>query len=532
VETLMASEAGRVVIIGGGHNGLVAALYLAQAGFAPLVLERRDFVGGIAATEEILPGFRCPTVAHATGPLLPEVAATVAAVYDRPRALIERPYRGLVALHPDGSALRIYEDPHRTSAELAEVSKHDAEAYLEFHSSFKRIGAVLAPLLLAIPPDIDNLTIQDYFNFGKIGLKFRSLNRNDAFRLLRYGTMPVADFVAEWFKNDLLRATVAARGIFGSFAGPWSPGTTNGLLMQAAFGGDPLLMGGVVSGIAEALAKAASAAGAEIRTNTDVRHIRVKNGEVASVVLQTGDEIKAATVISNADPQRTLLHLVDATDFDPGFLSKVRSYRAFGTVAKVNLALSGSPVFVGLNDGVEDLSGRIHIAPDVDYLEHAFDAAKYGDFSERPYMDISVPSVADPSLAPSGCHVMSIHVQYAPHRLKNGDWNSRRDELGHAVIQTLAFYAPKIRDLIVQRQIITPLDLETKYGLSGGHIFHGEHAMDQLFASRPFLGCARYRTPIRGLYLCGAGTHPGGGITGAPGANAGREIIKDLKSRR
>jgi len=521
----MAGSAERVVIIGGGHNGLVTAFYLAKAGFAPLVLERRGVVGGIAVTEEIHPGFRCPKIAHTTGPLLPDVAAIAG-------ALIERPYRGLVALHPGGPALRIYEDPHRTSAELAAVSKHDAQSYPAFHASFKKIGAVLAPLLSATPPDIDNLKIHDYLNFGKIGLKFRGLDRNDAFRLLRYGTMPVADLAAEWFENELLRATVAARGIFGSFAGPWSPGTSNGLLMQAAFGGDPLLMGGGISRITEALAKAASAAGAQIRTNTDVRHIGVKNGEVASVVLGTGDEIKASAVISNADPQRTLLHLVDATDLDPGFLSKVRSYRVVGTVAKVNLALSGSPVFSGLKNGAEDLSTRIHIAPDVDYLEHAFDAAKYGGFSERPYMDISVPSVADPSLAPSGCHIMSIHVQYAPYRLKNGDWNSRRDELGDAVIQTLASYAPKIRDLIVQRQIITPLDMETEYGLSGGHIFHGEHAMDQLFASRPFLGCARYRTPIRGLYLCGAGTHPGGGITGAPGANASREIIKDLKSRR
>src|SRR5262245_9023334 len=296
----MAGAAERVVIIGGGHNGLVAAFYLAKAGFAPLLLERRDTVGGIAVTEEIHPGFRCPAITHATGPLVPEVAALT-----RPFGAPSPGERRITALDPDGLALRIYEDPQRTSAELAAVSRHDAQAYTDFHRCFNNIGAVLAPLLSATPPDIDILTIPDYFIFGKIGLKFRGLDRNEAFRLLRYGTMPVADLAAEWFENDLLRAAVAARGIYGSFAGPWSPGTTNGLLMQAAFGGDPLLMGGGITGITEGFAKAATAAGAQIRTNTDVRHIEVKNGQVASVVLETGDEIKAAAVISNADPQRT-----------------------------------------------------------------------------------------------------------------------------------------------------------------------------------------------------------------------------------
>ena len=523
----MASEARRVVIIGGGHNGLVAALYLAKAGLAPLVLERRSVVGGVAAVEEIHPGFRCPIITHATGPLLPEVAATVGAVYDRARALTE-----LVALHPDGRVLRIHEDPHRTAAGLEMYSRRDAAAYPKFHACFKRLAAVLGPLVSMPPPDVDNLEIRDYLNFGKVGLKFRGLDSKDAFRLLRYGTMPAADFAAEWFENPLLSATVAARGIFGSFAGPWSPGTTTGLLLQAGFGGDALLMGDAIRGLPDALAKAALGAGAQIRTNSNVTQIRVKNGEVASIILEKGEEIQATAVISSADPQRTFLHLMDTTDLEPGFLSKVRAYRTMGTVAKVNLALSGLPVFSALKAGADDFAGRIHIGPDIEYLERAFDAAKYGGFSEHPYLDISIPSVTDASLAPSGSHVMSIHVQFAPYRLRNGDWDSRRDELGDTVLKTLALYAPNIRNLIVHRQVITPLDLEKKYGLTGGHIFHGEHAIDQLFASRPFLGCARYRTPIKGLYLCGAGAHPGGGVTGAPGANASREIIRDLKSRR
>jgi phytoene dehydrogenase-like protein len=335
--------------------------------------------------------------------------------------------------------------------------------------------------------------------------------------------MPVADFTAEWFENDMLRSIVAARGIFGSFAGPWSAGTTAGLLLRSALGDDSVTIRGGPGALAQALAKAASQAGAEIRTNANAARIQVKDGRATSVVLESGEEIEAHAVVSNADPPRTFLELVDPTDLDPGFLIKVRSYRTAGCVAKVNLALSGLPSFV-------DTSGKIHIGPEIDYIERAFDAAKYGGFSTQPYMDISIPSITDASLAPAGAHVMSVHVQYAPYRLKNGDWNTRRDEFGDAVVDALEVYAPNIRSLIVQRRVVTPLDLEQTYGLTGGHIFHGEHSLDQLFAFRPFLGWAQYRTPIRGLYLCGSGTHPGGGITGAPGAIASQEITKELRS--
>jgi phytoene dehydrogenase-like protein len=374
--------------------------------------------------------------------------------------------------------------------------------------------------------------MKDYFNLGKLGLKFRGLEKKNAYRLLRWGPMAVADLAAEWFETELLRATIEARGIFGCFAGPRSAGTSLGLLMQGAFGGNPLFVRGGIGALTQALAKSASAAGAEIRTGVEVARIHVKDGKAESVVLATGEEIAALAVVSNADPHHTFLKLIEATDLDPGFLMKIRAYRAFGTVAKINLALSGLPAFSAAKNGVVDLSGRIHIGPDTDYIERAFDAAKYGDFSAQPYMDIAIPSLSDPSLAPKGAHVMSIHVQYAPYRLKAGDWKARRNELGAAVLKTLSSYAPNIQDLIVQRQILTPLDMEQTYGLSGGHIFHGEHALDQLFAFRPLLGWAQYRMPIQGLYLCGAGTHPGGGITGAPGANASREIIRDLKARR
>ena len=283
--------------------------------------------------------------------------------------------------------------------------------------------------------------------------------------------------------------------------------------------------------LTQALAKVATAAGAEIRTNAEVANVQIKDGKAVGVVLSNGEEIPAWAVVSNADPRTTLLKLIDPAELDPSFYAKVRNYRAHGALAKLNLALSALPKFPGCSgaDGAEKLSGRIHIGPDIDYLERAFDCAKYGNFSTQPYMEITIPSLSDSSLAPPGAHVMSIHVQFAPYNLKDRDWQSRREELSDVVVKTLSDYAPNLKELIVARQLITPLDLERSYGLSGGHIDHGEMSLDQLFAFRPLIGWARYRTPIEGLYLCGAGTHPGGGVTGAPGLNASREIVKDMK---
>jgi len=283
--------------------------------------------------------------------------------------------------------------------------------------------------------------------------------------------------------------------------------------------------------IAEAMASAATHAGAEIRSNAEVIEVRVKDGVATSVVLSTGEEISAKAIISNADPKRTLLKLVDPIHLAPDFVMKLQHYRMPGTVAKVNLALSGLPEFTALKNAGDTsaLCGRIHIGPEIDYLERAFDESKYGNFSKQPYLEIAIPSVTDPSLAPAGKHVMSIYMQYAPYKLKGSDWDSQRVALGDTVVRTLAQYAPKLPELILTHQIITPLDLEDTYGLTGGHIFHGELALDQFFTMRPLLDWARYRTPIQNLYLCGSGTHPGAGLTGGSGANAAREILKDLK---
>ena len=520
----MAIKRQTVVVIGAGHNGLVAAYHLAKAGFAPLVLERRAVVGGSAITEQLMPGFLCPTLAHSGGSLLWRIAEELQ--LDKHGLAMINPDVRVLAVDLEGRAVRIYQDPLQTANELKRSSPHDAQQYMKFHASLAQIRRIAEPLLSMTPPDVDHLKIADYLNIGKLGLKFRGLDKKDAYRLLRWAPMPVADLVSEWFETPLLQAAIAARGIFGAFAGPRSAGTSIGVLLQAAADGHAvapaLFARGGAGAITQALAKAASGAGAQIRTNAAVARILVDDQKATGVLLSSGEEISAAAVVSNADPRHTFLNLVDPAELDPSFLMKLRNYRCLGSVAKVNLALSGSPNFA-------ELSERIHIGPDMDYLERAFDQAKYGKFSEQPYMDITIPSLIDASLAPKGAHVMSIHVQYAPYGLRDGGWKSRRDEFGDAVVRAVSAYAPNLRQLILHRQVITPLDLEQNYGLSGGHIFHGEHSLDQFFAFRPILGCAQYRTPIKRLYLCGAGTHPGGGLTGTPGANASREIIRDLR---
>jgi len=460
---------------------------------------------------------------HATGPFSQKIATDL-------NLKIEfiTPKVRVLALSDDGRSIAIYNnDVESTVREIEKFSAKDAKIYPEFVETFARIGRVLAPLLSMTPPSIDQPAKGDVWQLGKVGLAFRKLGKKDEYRLLRWGPMAVADLVSERFETELLRATVAARGIHGAFAGPWSAGTSLGLLWQAALDGSAIgpstsVKGGMAA-LAKALGDAATSAGAEIRNAAEVA--RIEDGKVT---LRNGETIEARAVVSNADPRTTFLKLIDPVELDPNFLSKLRNYRAPGVVAKINLTLSDVPEFRGVDDP-EKLSGRIHVGPEIDYLERAFDAAKYGDFSARPYLDITIPTLTDPSLAPDGAQVISIHAQFAPYRLRNGDWDSRREELGDTIVETLSEYVPNLKELIVGRKVFTPLDLERTFGLTGGHIHHGEMSLDQLFAFRPVIGSAQYRTPIKGLYLCGSGTHPGGGVTGAPGMNASREIIKDLK---
>ena len=527
----MPDERDRVIIIGAGANGLVAGFYLAKAGIPTLILERRAVVGGTLVTEEIHPGFRCPTVLHSVEPLPPKVARDMQ-FHTRGLEFITPDVR-VLALSPYGDALRIYDDPERTASDLRGRSRHDSQNYVAFHATFERLGNAIAPLLSMTPPDMEHPAIGDYLNLARIGLKFRGLDKKDEYRLLRWIPMAVADLAGEWFETELLRAVVEARGVFGTFAGPWSAGTSIGLLLQAAGDGrafsGSLSLRGNAGALTDVLANCARAAGAQIRTSAPVAGIRVSGNEAQGVVLENGEEIAAKAIISSADPKQTFLKLVEPSDLGPAFLAKIKAYRTPGIAAKVNLALSRLPQFSAAGNGSGDLSGRIHIAPDTDYLERAFDCAKYGEFSSRPYLDMTIPSLMDSSLAPKGGHVMSVHVQYAPYALKSSDWSSRREEFADAVIDTISEYARDIRETILSREILTPVDLQRIYGLTGGHIFHGERVLDQLFAFRPVLGLGRYRTPINRLYLCGSGTHPGGGMTGASGANASREILRDLK---
>jgi phytoene dehydrogenase-like protein len=373
----------------------------------------------------------------------------------------------------------------------------------------------------------------------KTGRSIRNLGKKDLYRVLRWGPMAVADLAAEFFDTEPLRATIAARGIFGTFLGPWSAGSALVLLLRAAADATPAgsvqFPAGGAGAITRAMADAAKQAGAEIRTGADIAEIRVKDGVATGVVLTSGEEISARAVVSNADPKRTLMRLVDSTHLAPDFVQKIKNYRSMGTVAKINLALSALPEFTALKPGSRItgngnlLHSRIQISPEIDYLERAFDESKYGNFSRQPYIEITFPSLSDPSLAPAGQHVMSIYMQYAPYKLKNSEWESQRTALGETVVKTIANYAPNLPQTILRHQIITPKDLEETYGLTGGHIFHGELALDQFFTMRPLLDWARYQTPIERLYLCGSGTHPGTGLTGGSGANAAREIAKALK---
>lgn len=524
-----------VVVIGGGHNGLVAATFLAKAGREVVVLERSDRVGGCARTSELAPGFRCPTLAHA--------AAFDAALVDslgleRHGLEMVRPVVDACAPTLDGRALILWRDRARAAQDIRAFSATDADRYPRFLDSFARISGVLRAICAAAPPDIDDATAADVFELLKTGRRFRALGKADAYRLLRWLPMAVADLVAEWFESEPLRATVAAGGVLGSFLGPWSAGSAAVLLLLGAGEAQPIASGWFVKGgpgaLAEALAAAARRAGVQIRTDIEVGRIDVADAAASGVTLSTGETLTARAVVSNADPKRTLLGLVDPIQLAPETLGRLQNIRAHGTLAKVNYAVSALPVIAALashdaSDREAALSGRVRLAADIDSIERAFDTAKYGGFSTDPWIELTIPSVLDPDLAPRGQHVVSAYVQYAPYHLRGTTWDAEREPLGDAATQAIERYAPGFASTVIAREVITPLDLERTYGLTGGHIFHGELALDQLFVTRPLLGWARYRTPIRNLYLCGSGTHPGTGLSGRSGALAAKAILNDQK---
>jgi phytoene dehydrogenase-like protein len=524
-----------IVIIGGGLNGLVAAHELARAGRRPLVLERRETIGGTCSTGPLAPGFRAPTLLHATGPLRPDLLAGMGLARHGLEMLNSE--TRVFSTSSDGRALVLSGDAGRSVESIAAFSRADADRYPAFAETVGRLAGVLGNLVDMTPPDIDHPGAGDILALLRTGKRVRDLGKRDLYRLLRWMPMAVADVAAEWFDTEVLRAAVAARAVLGQAAGPWSAGTGAVYFLRAA--ADPHAMGSVVvprggpGALADAVAAAARAAGATIRTGAEVARIEVENGVATGLTLASGERLDVPFIVSGLDPKRTLLGLVEPSHIGPDMRHRLANIRTRGVTAKVNLALGALPSFTALMDrGAEAkraLTGRILVAPEIDYVERAFDASKYGRIPEHPFLEATLPTLLDPTLAPEGRHVMSVLVQFTPHRLHEGDWNGRREALGDLVVKTLAEHAPDLPRLVEHRQVITPDDLEREWGLTGGHIFQGEEALDQIFTMRPLLGYARYRTMIRGLYLCGAGTHPGGGLTGANGRNAARAVLADRK---
>ena len=523
-----------VIIIGGGHNGLVHAAYLARAGRKVLVLERRHVVGGAAVTEEVFPGFKFSVCSYVVSLLRPEIIREL----DLPRHGLEiLPLDGTFTPMPSGDYLWRVNDHAKTRREIARHSKVDAEAYDEYGKAMVDMGRFVKPILGMTPPDPTSLDPRGLLDLLSLGRRFQALSDDDKYNQIQLMTMSAVDFLDQWFETDVLKATMAASGIIGTFLGVRSPGTAYVLLhhymgeIDGAFRSWGLSRGGT-GAISDAIAGAAREAGAEVRTGTSVSKIIVKDGTAVGVVLENGDYLTCQVVSSSVDPNLTFLHMV-GTEYLPGeFVADVRRYKFRGLSGKVNLALDALPNFTCLPGPGAHLRGAVSISPSVEYMERAYDDAKYGRYSRRPYIDIVIPSLTDPSVAPPGKHVMSCFVQYAPYHLKEGTWDEHKEAFGDTVINTIAEHAPNIKDIILHRQVLTPLDLEREWGLTEGNIFQGELTLEQLFFLRPAPGWAQYRTPIKNLYMCGSATHPGGGIMGAPGRNAARTILKEVGGRR
>lgn len=519
-----------VIIVGGGHNGLVAAAYLAGAGRKVLVLERRELAGGCAVTEEVWPGYRVSTAAYLVSLMQERIV--------RDLRLHDFGYRvdakdpAFFSVFPDGRHLFMWQDRKRTLEEIRKFSPHDAAVYPDYEEHLERLARIVEFLLLTAPPQFPPGGLLDLADYLKFAARLYRFHRSDMAGLVKIFTQSAADFLDGWFDSDEVKVTLATDGVIGANGGPRSPGTAYILLhhCMGGAGGHRGLWGFVRGGmgaLTQAIAASAESRGAVIRTNAEVERILVRGGEARGVVLANGEEIESAMVASNLDPRRTFLKLIDAAEIDPDFAGAIRRYRSEGTSLKMNLALSGLPEFTALpgSPGPQHRA-TMHICPSMEYVERAWDDAKYGFPSEHPLLELTIPTMYDSSLAPPGRHIMGIFLQYAPYTLRKGSWDKLREPYTRHVLDLIAAYAPNIHSIIENVQTLTPLDLERRFGLTGGNIFHGEMSLDQMFFMRPVAGWARYRTPIRNLYLCGSGAHPGGGVMGAPGYNAAREMLR------
>jgi phytoene dehydrogenase-like protein len=517
-----------VIVIGGGHNGLVNAAYLARAGKRVLVLERRHVLGGAAVTEEVFPGFKFSVCSYVVSLLRPEIIREL----DLPRHGLEiLPLDGTFTPMPNGDYLWRVNDHAKTRREIARHSRLDAEAYDEYGKAMLEMAQFVKPVMNMTPPDPASLNLKGLLELLTMGRRFQKLSTEDKYNQVQLMTMSAVDFLDQWFETDVLKATMSASGIIGTFLGVRSPGTAYVLLhhymgeIDGAFRSWGLSRGGT-GAISISIANAAREAGAEIRTGTAIAKIILKNGAAKGVVLENGDEFYADTISSSVDPRLTFMKMVGEEHLPEDFVEDIKRYKFRGSSGKVNLALDALPDFKSLPGAGPHLRGAVSISPSVDYMERAYDDAKYGQYSRRPYIDMVIPTLTDPSVAPPGKHVMSCFVQYAPYNLK-GNWDDEREAFGDTVIDTIAEHAPNIKDIILHRQVLTPLDLEREFGLSEGNIFQGELTLEQLFFLRPAPGWAQYRSPIKSLYMCGSATHPGGGIMGASGRNAAMAILSD-----
>jgi phytoene dehydrogenase-like protein len=518
------------IVVGAGHNGLTCAAYLAKAGRRVLVLESRQSIGGATASEEIHPGFTFSTCSYVVSLLRPQIIRDLEL---SKHGLEIMPLDWTFSPFEDGTSLLRGPDPEMNRRNIARFSRRDAERYPLFGQAMSELGRMMKPIIESPVPEPSKLTLSTIFEALRLGKQFKGVGEEWLAANLKMMTMSAVDFLSEWFESERLIGSMSVSGIIGTFLGIRSPGTAYVLLhhymgeIDGAFRAWGLQKGGT-GGVAMAIARSAESLGVEIKTSCPVDKVLMTGGEARGVVLENGDEYYAKAVVSGADPHRTFLGLIGEDRLDEDFTKQIKRFKMRGSSGKVNLALDSLPAFPGLDQESPALRADITIAPNIDFLERAYDDAKYGRFSREPFMDCVIPSLTDPSVAPPGKHVMSIFVQYAPYNLEEGpaDWENQREAFGDAVIDTLERFSPGIKDRILHRQVLTPWDLEKTYGLTEGNIFHGELSLEQLAFMRPAAGWARYKTPIEKFWLCGSGAHPGGGIMAAPGQLCANTMLK------